>query len=335
MKKDTNSFNRKLDHIQLAYEARTAANDIRFYYEPVLNAHPGSGSNLDKTFLGKNIRYPVWVSSMTGGTARARTINTNLARVCGEFGLGMGLGSCRSLLESSDNFEDFNVRHLIGDYPLYANLGIAQVEQLLSKKAFEKAEKMVENLQADGLIIHVNPFQEWLQPEGDIIERPPLEVIKEVTEISGLNLIVKEVGQGFGPESLKALLELPVQAIETSAFGGTNFSLLEILRTQDNVPSESIRELVNIGHTNEEMLSYINELVNDNPGFRSKELILSGGVSGFLDGYYYLSRSPLNAVYGQASGFLKHAQGEYKELRSYVENEIKGLQLATNYLKIR
>lgn len=335
MKKDTNTFNRKQDHIQLAFESKTTSNDTRFYYEPLLNSHPNSDAIEKKKFLGKNINHPLWVSSMTGGTALAHTINTNLARACGEFGFGMGLGSCRSLLESSKNFDDFNVRDLIGEYPLYANLGIAQVEQLLANKAFDRAEEMVASLQADGLIIHINPLQEWLQPEGDNITRPPIDVLREVTEASKINLIVKEVGQGFGPESLKALLALPVQAIETSAFGGTNFSLMEILRSQEVMPTASTQQLANVGHTNEEMLNYIEEIVRDYPAFKTKELILSGGITGFLDGYYYLSKSSLNAVYGQASAFLRHAQGDYKVLKNYVENELRGLQLATNYLKVR
>ena len=107
----------------------------------------------------------MWVSSMTGGTAWAKTINHNLARACKDFGMGMGLGSCRSLLHSNDTFSDFNVRPFIGeDLPLYANLGIAQVEELLERGQLRKVKELVDKLEADGLIIHINPLQEWLQP---------------------------------------------------------------------------------------------------------------------------------------------------------------------------
>ena len=84
-------------------------------------------------FVGYALEAPLWVSSMTGGTGKARHINRNLAAMCQEFGLGMGLGSCRSLLYDDRFFEDFNVRPLMVDRPLYANLGIAQIEALLKE----------------------------------------------------------------------------------------------------------------------------------------------------------------------------------------------------------
>jgi isopentenyl-diphosphate Delta-isomerase len=109
----------------------------------------------------------MWVSSMTGGTKMAHTINHNLARACKEFRIGMGLGSCRKLLDDDTYFEDFNLRPIMGDdLPLFANLGIAQVEILLAENKLDQIKRLVEKLQADGLIIHINPLQEWMQPEG-------------------------------------------------------------------------------------------------------------------------------------------------------------------------
>jgi len=79
-------------------------------------------------FLGKILKVPMWVSSMTGGTAQARNINTNLARACREFGMGMGLGSCRILLQNDEHLPDFDMRNVIGDeLPFYANIGIVQL----------------------------------------------------------------------------------------------------------------------------------------------------------------------------------------------------------------
>ena len=170
---------------------------------------------------------------MTGGTKLAGTINRNLAMACNEFGMGMGLGSCRIIMEDDTYFEDFNMRAIIGDdLPLWANLGIAQIEELVGKKQEDKAAELVEKLRADGLIIHVNPMQEWFQPEGDILTCPPLDTIKRFLDSFSVPVIVKEVGQGMGPESLRELLQLPLQAIEFAAFGGTNFARVELLGTK-------------------------------------------------------------------------------------------------------
>lgn len=116
-------------------------------------------------------------------------------------------------------------RKIIGDeLPFYANIGIAQLETLLKDNEAYKIDQLVDKLQADGIIIHVNPLQEWLQPEGDKITEAPIKTIQQFLEKTKQKVIVKEVGQGFGKESLRALVQLPIEAIEFAAHGGTNFS---------------------------------------------------------------------------------------------------------------
>jgi isopentenyl-diphosphate delta-isomerase len=326
---------RKKDHIDLAFKSQTgiAELDSRFHYEPLLSAHPGSGLK-PINILGKEQKLPVWVSSMTGGTKLAGTINRNLARACNEFGMGMGLGSCRIIMEDDTYFEDFNMRKIIGDHlPLWANLGIAQIEELVERKRIDKAAQLVEKLQADGLIVHVNPMQEWFQPEGNILSKPPLESIKRLLDHFTFPVIVKEVGQGMGPESLRELLRLPLQAIEFGAFGGTNFARVELLR--NGVATQALYEpLSTIGENATDMLGYINDYVSAEDPL-CKELIISGGVKTFLDGYYLIKKSKLSSVYGMASAFLKYAREDYDQLRDFVHSQVKGLEMAEAYLTIK
>ncbi len=335
---DVTAASRKRDHIELAFNSQVEAGqlDRRFYYEPLLSGHPQKGVSAKSTFLGKEMRVPIWVSSMTGGTELAYTINHNLARACRDFGMGMGLGSCRALLYSDDRLPDFDLRTTIGDdLPFYANLGIAQIEQLLERNETWKAEKMVDKLQADGLIIHINPFQEWLQPEGDHFSRSPLAIISEFLNHTKLPIIVKEVGQGMGIESLRALLQLPLEAIDFAASGGTNFALLELLRS-DPKRQQNYQKLALIGHSNEDMVQMTNQLVEElGEDRKCGQIIISGGVKDFLDGYYLMNRLNLSSIYGQASGFLKHAQGDYEDLHAYVDAQVKGLNLAKAFLRIR
>jgi len=333
---DWNASARKQDHISLAFKSQIGHGQIdnRFYYEPILSAHPKKDTT-SFSFLGKRMKVPIWVSSMTGGTALARKINYHLAQACGEYGMGMGLGSCRQLLYSNEYFEDFNVRKLIGNQPLFANLGIAQVEKMLFEGAVHQIKELVKRLEADGLIIHVNPLQEWLQPEGDLISRPPIDTISEILQLTDLKIIVKEVGQGMGYESLKALFQLPLEAIDFAASGGTNFAQLELLRS--NAQKQIIYEnLVRIGHSAEEMVQFTNLLISElGNKMKCKQVIISGGVKTFLDGYYYINKIQLPAIYGQASTFLKYAQGSYEELQAYVESQVHGLALAKCFLHVR
>ena len=337
-KEDPTAEDRKKDHIELAFKSQVAVNslDKRFYYEPLLAAHPTATTLLPFSFLNKTMQVPIWVSSMTGGTALANTINHHLARACGAFGMGMGLGSCRSLLYSDEFLADFNVRHLIGDQlPLYANLGIAQLEQLIAKKEVFRVGDLLEKLQADGLIIHVNPMQEWMQPEGDQFLKSPLETIETILSELPISIIVKEVGQGMGYESLKALFQLPLAAVDFAASGGTNFALLELLRSQPQ-QQERFKKLVHVGHSAEEMVQMTNAIALElGDQMRCQQVIISGGIQDFLDGYYLINRLNMPSVYGQASGFLKHARGTYEELHSYVEDQVEGLKIAQAYLRVR
>lgn len=325
---------RKKDHLELALLSQTDINtkDNRFIYEPLFQAHP-NGDTTPFDFMGKKMRLPMWISSMTGGTEYAGHINRNLAKACKEFGMGMGLGSCRVILDDDTYFKQFDVRQFIGDeQPLYANLGISQVEKALRNNDISSILRMVDKLQADGLFIHINPIQEWLQPEGDIIERPPLETIQEFLEKSNIPVAIKEVGQGFGYESLKALLELPIEAIEFAAFGGTNFAKIELERSEP-IRKKLLEPLSLIGNDVYQMLDWANEIF-DKGNVKCKYLILSGGVKSYLDGYYLVSKSKIPAVFGMASPFLQHARVGYDMLQEYVSYQANGYRVAQSYLRL-
>lgn len=325
---------RKLEHIKLALESQTtlAEQDLRFNYEPLLAAHP-ENPDLSIRFLGKMMQTPIWVSSMTGGTGIARTINGNIARACREFGMGMGLGSCRKILFDKTDWPDFNFRDEIGDQPFWANLGVAQVEDLLASKNIQVVVDLVGALRADGLIVHVNPLQEWFQPEGNRLKQPPLQTIQQLLDQVSLKLIVKEVGQGFGPESLRQLLALPIEAIEFGAYGGTNFSKLEMFRNNPQRLEASL-PFAFVGQSASQMIDSVNQILMEYPNTACRQLIISGGIQNALDGYYLTSKSQLPAIFGMASGVLKHASESYESLAGFLRNQVQMLSLARAYLKI-
>lgn len=327
---------RKKDHIDLAFRSRISASELdrRFYYEPMMSGHPVKEMPLLE-ILGKRMHAPIWVSSMTGGTEKAGTINRNLARACREFGLGMGLGSCRPLLASDTHFSDFDMRDIIGEEaPFYANLGIFQVEEMVLQDDISPIEDLVKRLRADGLVIHVNPMQEWLQPEGDRLSQPPLDTIQSFLEMTSVPVIVKEVGQGMGPGSLKALLELPLESIEFGAFGGTNFARVELLRSVESL-QQYYEPISKIGHDAYEMTDMVNEILAGGHPVRCKSIIVSGGIRSFLDGYDLINKINLPAVYGQASEFLRFAGKSYDDLKDFVTHQIEGLKVASAYFRIK
>lgn len=310
--------------------------DKRFYYEPILSGHPKNDEDISVDILNSKLKVPIWVSSMTGGTALAKTINTNLAKACHEFGMGMGLGSCRSLLDSNDRLSDFAMREYMPNQPLYANLGVAQIEELILADKLHLITEVVDKLEADGLIIHVNPMQEWLQPEGDIYHMAPIEMIKQIIDkLPELKIIVKEVGQGMGPKSLEALYALPIQAVDFAAGGGTNFAKLELFRSEEN-EKHHYEGLARVGHSAEEMVELVNSIIY-NLGDRREchETIISGGVTDYLDGYYLMNKINMKAIYGQASTFLKNSMDDYETLRNHIINQVNGLKVANTFLTVK
>lgn len=317
---------RKQDHIDLAAKSVVTAEmrSTKLDYEPLFGVHP-TGEMKEISFLCKTLKAPLWISSMTGGSTEAGSINKRLAKIAGEFGLGMGLGSCRAFLEDPSTFDDFNLRPLLGDdVPFFANIGIAQLETMLSKGEEEKLAAMVDKLCADGIVLHINPLQEWLQPEGDRYQRPVIETLQEYFEKVQLKTIVKEVGQGIGPRSLKALMDMPVDCIEFAALGGTNFSKLEIQRGDRDFWSS----LAHVGHTAEEMVESINSINSET----EKEFIISGGVQDFLHAYELMSTLEPKSIVGMAGAFLRPARESEEALRTFTQNFISGLQMAEQWL---
>lgn len=326
---------RKDKHLELALSAQNALVDPRFYYEPFLAAHPKGKEKWSIKLGRKKLLYPIWISSMTGGTDKTNTINFRLARAAAKFGLGMGVGSARIALESLEKSKGFELRSLLGkDVPYYLNFGIAQIEKLIEIQSIQRIRLLAERVEADGVIIHVNPLQEWMQPEGDRIKKPPIETIERFMEEVDLPLIVKEVGQGYGYESLKRLMQLPLTAIEFAANGGTNFSKLELMRNQTK--SQYLMPFVNVGHSAEEMVDMSNALFSElGDKVKCKTFIISGGIKNFMDGYYLLKKSKAYAIYGQASELLRHAKISQEALDEYIQYQIEGLLLAQQFLTLK
>lgn len=326
---------RKQHHLDLTNAAQVLHSDPRFYYEPLLASNTLTDPK-EIAFAGKTMKFPLWISSMTGGTAKAGPINKILAKAAAKFGLGMGLGSCRIILEDDQYFEDFNLRPILGpNVPLFSNIGIAQLEQLIESNKLHLLNDLVRKLDADGIFLHINPLQECMQPEGDIYHMNPLEALDVLIANFDYKIIVKEVGQGMGPESLRALLDRPIYGIDFAAHGGTNFAKMEMLRSTA-AHQEAFEAIANVGHSADEMIGYLNEILKENnPQHHEKHIIISGGVKNFMDGFYYTQKCKAPAIYGMASVLLNKANEGEAALNAYLEDQIKGFQIAQQFLKVK
>lgn len=233
---------RKVDHIRINLEEDVSFPDVttgleryRFTHQalPELNL-----TDVDQsvTLFGKRLQAPILVSSMTGGATEATRINRNLAVAAEACGVAMGVGSQRAAIEQRGTADTFDVRAVAPTLLLFANLGAVQLNY---GYGVEQCRRAVDMIQADALILHLNPLQEVLQPEGDVNWRGLLPKIEAVCATLDVPVIVKEVGWGISAELAAHLLHAGVSAIDVAGAGGTSWSQVEMHRA----PTERLRRL--------------------------------------------------------------------------------------------
>ena len=184
----------------------------------------------NQKFLSHHFEAPIIIDSMTGGTPEATKINSRLSLAAEKFGLGMGLGSQRAGLLSSELAETYSIaRSNAPNAFLVANIGGAQLSKGLKIK---EIKNMIEMIEADALVVHLNPLQELIQPEGEPKYKGVLSKIREICTNFDIPIIVKEVGAGISMEVAKRLQSAGVSAINVAGSGGTSWAGVEKLRAE-------------------------------------------------------------------------------------------------------
>ncbi len=232
MTKVTQTSSRKTEHIQINLEKNVASSlttgleRLHFIHQalPEINL---DDIDLSQELFGRQVRAPILISSMTGGADEAHQINLRLAEAAQEMGIAMGLGSQRAAIETPALAETFQVRSVAPDILLLANLGAVQLNY---GYGVDQCRKAVEMIEADALILHLNPLQEAVQPEGDTRFAGLLGKIEAVCKALPVPVIAKEVGWGFDGPTARRLADAGVAAIEIAGAGGTSWSQVEMYR---------------------------------------------------------------------------------------------------------
>ena len=186
--------------------------------------------NLKTTFLGKQLLAPLLISSMTGGTEQAGIINRRLAEVAQHYKIAMGVGSQRVAVEKPQVAATFAVRSLAPDILLFANLGAVQLNY---DYGLDECLRVVDLLEADALILHLNPLQECIQTKGDTNFRGLLDKIARLCKKLPVPVIAKEVGNGISADMAEKLLASGVTAIDVAGAGGTSWARVESERAEN------------------------------------------------------------------------------------------------------
>ncbi len=271
---------RKDEHLRICLEENvrpavpgTGLDRYRFVHQalPEINL---SEVDLRTTFLGKPLSMPLLFSSMTGGTKSARSINRHLAEAAQEMGVAMGVGSQRAAIESPEQSDTYRLRDIAPDILLMANLGAIQLNRAYTA---EHCQRIVDMIEADALVLHLNPLQEAVQPGGDTDFAGLLHKIARVCHALPVPVVVKEVGYGLSAQVARRLLDVGVRALDVAGAGGTSWSQVERHRVQSPLQDAVAAQFVDWGIPTADSLRAVHSAAPDVP------LIASGGIETGID----------------------------------------------------
>jgi isopentenyl-diphosphate delta-isomerase len=293
---------RKSDHIKINLEQdvrsalTTGLENYRFTHE----ALPELGLDRIDTSMnlfGKKLAAPILISSMTGGTEEAGSINQRLAEAAQEVGVAMGVGSQRAALEHPAQTPTFSItRKVAPDILLFANLGAVQLNYGYT---VEHCLRAVDMIAADALILHLNPLQEAVQDGGDTNFAGLAKKIEAVCKKLEVPVIVKEVGWGISERTARLLAGCGVAAIDVAGAGGTSWSQVEMHRAPDEFTRKLAATFIGWGIPTADSILNVKRVLPDMTVFAS---------GGLKDGLDIAKCIALGASLGGMAGqFLKAA----------------------------
>lgn len=266
---------RKADHIRISLEEDVSFATLTTGLEQYHFVHCAlpeirlEDVDIRVNLLGKSLEAPLLISSMTGGTPLSRDINRRLAEAAQALGIGMGLGSLRAALEDPSLLSTYQVRDVAPNILLLANLGAVQLNYGYT---VDHCRRAVEWVEADGLILHLNPLQEALQPEGQTDFSDLLRKIEAVCRGLEVPVVVKEVGWGLSARVARQLADAGVAALDVAGAGGTSWSQVEMYRSQDPVHQAVAAAFRDWGIPTAEAIREVHQAVPHLP------IIASGGI---------------------------------------------------------
>lgn len=270
---------RKKEHLELCLDTQNVSDSAGTGFERyhfVHNALPEldfDELDVGTTFLGKRLRAPLLISSMTGGFELARKVNRNLAAAAQQLGLAMGVGSQRVAIEEPSVANSFQVREVAPDILLLGNLGAVQLNY---GYGIDQCRRAVDMIGADGLILHLNVLQEAVQPEGNRNFKDLTEKIAAVCRELEVPVVAKEVGSGISADVALRLARAGVKAIDVAGKGGTSWYAVEATRAA-KVGKPVDAAFAHWGIPTEEALIQVREALPE------MNLVASGGIRTGLD----------------------------------------------------
>jgi isopentenyl-diphosphate delta-isomerase len=301
MTKVTQTSSRKSEHIHINLEENvnsalsTGLEKYHFTHKalPEINLEE---VDLKVIIFEHELNAPLLISAMTGGTDEAAEINRRLAIAAQETGIAIGIGSQRAAIEDASLEETFRVRGVAPDIMLFANLGAVQLNY---GYGVEECQRAVDMIEADALVLHLNPLQEAVQPEGETRFVGLVDKIAEVCKAISVPVIAKEVGWGISEQTARQLVEAGVAAIDVAGAGGTSWTQVEMYRSKTESQARLAGAFIGWGIPTADSIQQVRNGAPETPVFAS------GGLRSGVDIAKSIALGA--ALGGMASPYLKAA----------------------------
>jgi isopentenyl-diphosphate delta-isomerase len=278
-----------------------------------------SDVSLDVDLWGQKLDSPLFISSMTGGSEQADQLNLRLARLAERNSIAMGVGSQRVALEnraSNRHSASFLLRKEAPTATLFANIGAVQLNYGVS---IDDCQWLVESIEASALILHLNPLQESIQPEGDTNFSGLWKKIESLKSRISAPLILKETGCGLDLATCKRAFQAGVDAIDSAGMGGSHWGYIEGLRHPNKRElGEAFRDWG---------IPSTDALKNAVEGFEgSRPVFASGGIRNGVDVAKAIYSGATLA--GMALPFIKAAEKGEDELQNFLDLQNSMIRVA-------
>ncbi len=320
---------RKIEHVTVALGQDVSApqranwSDVRFVHQALPEVDL-DGIDTSVSFLNRRLRYPLFISSLTGGHPDVTIINRNLARAAETYGLALGVGSQRAAIVNPDVADSYAItRETAPNAFLIANIGAPQLIAQAKHKAFtpEQVQQAIDMISANALAVHMNSLQEAAQPEGDRRAVGEADALRKVVQQVHIPVIAKETGAGVSREQAMLLRSCGVSAIDVGGAGGSSMAVMEAARSQ----SRGDEHTMNIGLLYRDW-GIATPIAVVEAGSAKLPLISTGGVRNGLDIARALALGA--TLVGMGFPFLKAASESYESVCELLEKVIAELKVA-------
>ena len=288
---------------------------VRFVHEALPDLDHAK-IDLGTDFLGRRLKAPLLISSMTGGPARAEAINARLAEAAQQLGIALAVGSQRGALEAGGQAGlDMALRLKAPDTPILANIGAAQLTRGFG---VDEARRVLDMIAADALIVHLNPLQEACQPEGDRDWWGVGAALEALVKVLDAPVVVKETGAGMSATTARRLFAMGVAAVDVAGAGGSNWATVEGERAEDEADKAHAAAFADWGIPTARSIAEVRAAC---PG---AVIIGSGGVR---DGVEAAKAIRLGAdMVGQAAGVLAAATVSTEAVVAHFQTVIRQMR---------